>query len=256
MTGPRNRSEEELRLYRRGVVSLLWLTPVAWVVAHVVAAIGHFADGFGFDSQPVFAFFALAILVTPPVWLLVSAHRLRGNTSDYKGLRIAAAIVAGTSLISGLAIVAQPILGPVAYAARDIFASFGPATAAETEFTPTELKRETEDIIIASLTPFTDSQPAREDLLMQAVECVASNRTNGTRYIDFEYADLTVPADAFRDTAIETWAAMGFELDTSLDPPSRIGTSGGIIEFMELENFGSKAQLSISTVCVVGQVPR
>jgi hypothetical protein len=248
-------SEPTAQSRLRRVVVLRRFTVIALVVSALTTVFGIANEDLRGGSSALIYYFAVALFTVPSVWLLLAADRMQIRTPDHHGHAVSSALVAGFCLYIGC-FISLPLTAITISEQVDVAnARMQPLTAAETAYTPDELRSKAEAIAIESLAALMTTPPAADDIGMHARSCELSNQSTGTSYFGSLDVDLDVSQEEFLNTVTTTWKDMGLRIDASFAADGRLRASGGVVENLNFSDMGPWVRLELGTVCTKGSAP-
>jgi hypothetical protein len=252
-------NDEELVRHRRGVVVLLWITPLAWIVSLVLTAIGHIASEVGYDSGAGFALLATATFGVPAVWLLVRSLRLGAQTSENVGLRITSASVAALVLVVGCLVSLPPLVSEVRSSISIAVRKAQPPTEAEEKYSPAELETISVQAFEDAFAALTDVVPTGVDLVFADGRCKTSNLDEGWTYGGEAWVDVAALDPEFVSHTTDRWKDLGYtphpEPDVAPWPDPLVAVQSDHVEQLTLIQANDRVLMTFDAICVPGTNP-
>lgn len=241
---------------------LVWASPLAGVVALATAGMTAISTQFpGGPSSTEIVYqliFAVVVFAVPALWLLVAGLRARRHPGG-GALPVVGIVVAALCLVVGGVSSAPALSQAISDEVTTARLRSNAPTAAETAYTPRELKAEAETVLAESVASVGAEVPTGEELSFYTDACVTSNLERGTAYSAVVSVSTAIDRDVWR-AVITQWERMGFTIESSMTARNAVDlpyvrATGGIMQslsFTEIAS-GDGLVLSFDTRCVLGR---
>lgn len=220
----------------RSTTALFVLSPIAIVAAVIISFMSWLSTAFIGGPEPAEEItthsVTFLLAVGPAVALLVTGLRVRRSPKS----RVSSATVVGVILIIVGALVTLPMLiGAIAGQVRIAVLRAQPLTAAETEYTPAELRMLVDTFLddttsgLPQITRPPDASSMREE------QCTLSNLSDGvylTTLGELYRTDAT--AEAAIAVVRDVWTQAGRDVQTNPSRPGVSFTADGVFDYVSV----------------------